>query len=411
MRMTGVFLWTAASISFAQTLTVTPDHVLSDEPASVRASGLQPGERVTIRAELTDGTGAQWTAQADFVADESGAVDTAKQAPAGGAYKEVSPLGLVWFMMPAQKNVAAYAAPRNLAPQTIGFELLRKGEKLASAHLQQDAVAEGVRRVVVRDGGLRGVMFVPAGGERSAAVLVVGGSNGGAPTRQAAWLASRGFLALALAYFHYEDLPDQLEAIPLEYFQQGLTWLAARPEAMPGRLAVMGTSRGGELALQLGSMFPRIGAVVAYVPANVRFPACCRNTGGPAWTWTGRPLAYSLPRFRSPESEIQVERTRGPILMISGESDGVWHSWEMADDVVSRLKRHHFEYEFANLRYPHAGHASGRPEIRPTWHGAIRHPVSGRINNPGGTPKGDADSSSDSIPKVLAFLRKFAAAR
>src|SRR6185437_4001770 len=239
MRMTGVFLWTAASIAFAQTLTVTPDHVLSDEPASVRASGLQSGERVTISAELTDGAGVQWTAQADFVADEAGAVDTAKQAPAGGAYKEVSPLGLVWFMMPAQKNVAAYAAPRNLAAQTIGFELLRKGEKLASAHLQQDAVAEGVRRVVVRDGGLRGVMFVPAGGERSAAVLVVGGSNGGAPTRQAAWLASRGFLALALAYFHYEDLPDQLEAIPLEYFQQGLTWLAARPEAMPGRLAVM----------------------------------------------------------------------------------------------------------------------------------------------------------------------------
>jgi hypothetical protein len=60
----------------------------------------------------------------------------------------------------------------------------------------------------------------------------------------------------------------------------------------------MGTSRGGELALQLGSMFPAIDAVVAYVPAKVRCAACCGNTRVPyAWTWGGQPLPYVLPRF------------------------------------------------------------------------------------------------------------------
>src|ERR1035438_2312791 len=89
----------------------------------------------------------------------------------------------------------------------------------------------------------------------------------------------------------------------------------------------MGTSRGGELALQLGSMFPRISAVVAYVPSNVRVASCCRNNGGPAWTWTGRALPYVMPGGRRlpvvlAQAAIEVEKTQGPILMISGQEIG-----------------------------------------------------------------------------------------
>lgn len=101
-----------------------------------------------------------------------------------------------------------------------------------------------------------------------------------------------------------------------------------------------------------------------------------------------------------------MELTKGPILMISGEADHLWKSWEMADDVVSRLKSHHFAYSFENLKYPHAGHLAGRQEFVPAWHGDIRNPTSGRENDLGGSPEGDARSSIDSIPKVLDFLRK-----
>jgi hypothetical protein len=84
------------------------------------------------------------------------------------------------------------------------------------------------------------------------------------------------------------------------------------------------------------------------------------------------------------DATIEVEKTKGPILMISGESDHVWNSSEMADDVVSRLKSHHFAYSYQNLKYPRAGHYAGRPEFMPTWHSEVRNPTSGRETDPGG---------------------------
>jgi len=152
---------------------------------------------------------------------------------------------------------------------------------------------------------------------------------------------------------------------------------------------------------------------VAYVPANVRRAACCGNTRVPyAWTWQGQPLAFQSGRDarRNPETAmhaaIAVERTHGPILLISGEDDGEWGSTGMANALVARLKQTHFPYPYEHLKYPHAGHRAGRPEIVPTWHGSVRNPTSGREENLGGRPQGDAQSSLDAIPKVLEFLRE-----
>jgi hypothetical protein len=112
-------------------------------------------------------------------------------------------------------------------------------------------------------------------------------------------------------------------------------------------------------------------------------------------------------RLEAPfETEIAVEKTRGPILMISGQDDHLWRSWQMADEVVSRLKREHFPYSFENLKYRHAGHSAGRPEIIPAWHSEVRNPTSGRENDLGGSAAGDAESSIESIPKVLDFFKQ-----
>jgi hypothetical protein len=103
---------------------------------------------------------------------------------------------------------------------------------------------------------------------------------------------------------------------------------------------------------------------------------------------------------------IEVEKTQGPLLLISGEDDGVWRSSAMADAVVQRLKKARFPHPVEHWKYTHAGHSAGRPGIAPAWHGAIKHPVSGREMDLGGTAKGDAQSSIDAAPKVLEFLSR-----
>jgi dienelactone hydrolase len=405
-----LFLTGHVGLLDAQTLEIVPRRLMMDESAVIRVTGLQPTEQVVIAASLVDGAGQSWKSEAEFLADAQGVVDLSRQAPLKGSYKGQSAMGMIWSMMPVTKGVGSYEAPRFLAPQTIEFQVLRQGQEIARGQMEQIAVAETVRQIRVQ-GQLHGTFFVPGGEGRYPGALVVGGSEGGVPLRRAAWLASHGFAALALAYFRYEDLPPDLEAIPLEYFGGALDWMAQRPEILPDRIGVVGTSRGGELALQLGSMYSRIKAVVAYVPADVRYPACCGNTRVPyAWTWQGQPLAYASlragndPRARS-DAAIAVEHSHGPMPLIGAEDDGVWRSASMVDAVAGRLHRTHFPYTVEVLKYPHAGHRAGRPEIVPAWHGSTIHPVSGRVMDVGGSPAGDAESSIDAIPKVLTFLR------
>ena len=397
----------------AQTLEVTPAHVIVDEVASIRVAGLRPHERITLQADLTDGASRPWASQAEFIADDSGIVDTAKQAPVKGSYRPISAMGLVWSMMPAAKDIQSYRPPRDLGTQVISFHLVQNGKQTANAQLEQSFLRDGVRRITLK-GALHGVLFLPAAPGPHPGVLVVGGSEGGLPVPKAAWLASHGYAALALAYFRYEGLPSELSSIPLEYFGEALAWMKQNPDITPGQLAVMGTSRGGELALQLGSMYPDVKAVVAYVPANVRYPSCCSRMVTSAWTWKGQGLAFARPTSHGPipmsresvAATIPVELTHGPILAIGAEDDGIWSSSTMTDAVIHRLQQAHFAYKYERLNYPHAGHRAGMPQIIPTWTGTVVHPVSGQPENPGGTPEGNAESSLDAIPKVLDFLQQ-----
>ena len=132
----------------AQTVDVMPPKVMMDEAFVVTVNGLAPNEHATIRAELTDGGGQHWVSQAEYVADENGAIDLSRRAPVAGSYRELSPMGLVWSMMPASKHVSTYQSPRDLGDQTIEFTFMRKNERLAHARLEQITLAEGVRRSV-----------------------------------------------------------------------------------------------------------------------------------------------------------------------------------------------------------------------------------------------------------------------
>jgi dienelactone hydrolase len=243
-------------------------------------------------------------------------------------------------------------------------------------------------------------------------------------------LAKHGFACLALAYFDKDDpprdpdLPRQLLEIPLEYFETAIGWMKEQKQVRGDRLAVMGGSRGGELALLLGTMFPDVKAVVAYAPSHVVWSAPPDVDGTrPAWTYKGKPLPFMVRpltleqrkklKEKNPAAErpvfehylknekavgkaaIPVEKIAGPILMITGKDDQICPAAGMADKVMKRLKakKHRFYSDSAHLGYEGCGHALSLPLGRP-----------GDSPEYGGTPEANSYAAWDSWPKVVKFL-------
>ena len=254
------------------------------------------------------------------------------------------------------------------------------------------ALTQEVQRVEVREGGLVGRFYAAPGALRRTGLLMLTGSGGGYPDEAAARdLARAGYPVLALAYFRdREGNPPELEQkelrnVPLEYIFRALDWLQARPEVRADRIALMGESRGAELALMIASLRPDVAGVIAYSPQELRWAAV--GGGGAAWTLNGIPLPYAEGVYNrtTPMSQftdildgpvavrdaaaIEVEHIHGPVLLISSRADALSPSARMANDIEARLRAHGFSYRIENVQYENASHllmgfGRGLTEIR-----------------------------------------------
>ena len=193
-------------------------------------------------------------------------------------------MGLFWSMAAQDElEAASFLFETPLTPTITTLTAEVGGEVVASATLERTHLAPGVRAIPVREQGLVGTLFRPDSDGPRPAIIDLGGSIGGLLERRAALLASHGYVALPLAYFGIEGLPQDLFRIPLEYFETALGWLQAQEGVASDRVAVMGELRGGELALLLGATFPQIRAVVGLVPSGGdvgRIPAPSGEDGG-----------------------------------------------------------------------------------------------------------------------------------
>jgi len=96
-------------------------------------------------------------------------------------------------------------------------------------------------------------------------VLVLGGSECrlSSTSFSAAYVTTAGYHALAVDYCS----AGVISQVPLEGLMAAIDWLAVQPDVDATRLAVIGGSRGGELALEQASRPARLKAVVAVVPS------------------------------------------------------------------------------------------------------------------------------------------------
>jgi dienelactone hydrolase len=427
-------------------LEITPHTSLIDEPVSIRLSGLQPRQHVTIHAHTLDGFHQRWQSTAMFVADEQGMVDLSTQKPLSGSYREADPMGLFWSMSVIEKGKKkkVFFARNKSRPMTVTFSAVVEGATVTTASIQRLFAAPSVTSIAVADQDFVGTLFVPPGPGPHPVALILNGSDGGMRECAASLLASRGYAGLALAYFSgfsgIEDCPKDLIEIPLEYFASAIHWLQEQ-EAIDGeKIAVIGHSRGGELALLLGATFPTIKAVVggapgAYVQSGLRNMQTVPQS---AWTHHGKPLPYvpmktnfldyaqnfwKFVRHKpftlrtaflkgterlsiTDETTIPVENSRGPLLLISGKDDQLWPSDVYAEVIVERLKKYNYTYPVEHVCYEQAGHfvcfPYGLPSLPPMLELATGPVVIGF----GGAASFQAKATVDSWQKILAFLAR-----
>jgi fermentation-respiration switch protein FrsA (DUF1100 family) len=256
------------------------------DPVSLRVTGCQEGQCVSIRASIMDDDEVRWESVNNFV-PRNGVMDLERQAPDDGMYAGVEPMGFVWSMQP-QTDEPGLFKHDTLAPLHMDLSVEVAGERLATETLERWVVRPNVQRTEVRTDGLVGTLFAPQRASALPGIIVIGGSGGGLREGQAALLASAGYPALALAYFAEEGLPKSLEEIPLEYFERAIHFMQRRPEVDGERIAVLGGSRGGELSLLLGATFPEIKCVIAYAPSGLIWGGFPNE--GAAWTYQGKPL-------------------------------------------------------------------------------------------------------------------------
>ncbi|XP_076777825.1 acyl-coenzyme A thioesterase 1 isoform X2 [Arvicanthis niloticus] len=237
-----------------------------DEPLSIAVRGLAPEQPVTLRAALRDEKGALFRAHARYRADAAGELDLARAPALGGSFAGLEPMGLLWAMEPDRPHWRLVKRDVQ-TPFVVELEVLDGhepdgGRLLARAVHERHFMAPGVRRVPVREGRVRGTLFLPPEPGPFPGIIDLFGVGGGLLEYRASLLAGKGFAVMALAYYNYEDLPKSMETMRMEYFEEAVNYLRSHPEVKGPGIGLLGISKGGELGLAMASFLKGITAAV-----------------------------------------------------------------------------------------------------------------------------------------------------
>lgn len=406
---------------------------LADEEIEISVVGLSPHQVIRMEASWLDSDHVEWSSWAEFQADEKGVVDLSCQTPLKGSYEGIDSMGLFWSM--EMGHVVILENHRDVPLDDycdnafiIHLTVSDDNDEIAEKGLCRLIGSPETEVIELRENGLVGDLFIPPSEEALPVVIVLSGSNGGIPSGHASLFAANGIAAFALAYSGADDLPPIVKNVPLEYFERAFEWVKNHPR-LNGKIYLYGASRGAELALLLGSMFPdAIERIVASAPSSVVLSS-------DSWTYKGKPVLPAAPYFvdynydyqsdfstRDKARSIRIHRERGfflenerfeaasipvekincPILLISGGDDQLGPASFYARMILARLDKHRSQIQRIHLDYPEAGHFISIPYYP-------RENVfcdEGGWETVGGTPLADELASRDSWMKILQFLQE-----
>ncbi|XP_028392681.1 acyl-coenzyme A amino acid N-acyltransferase 1-like [Dendronephthya gigantea] len=348
---------------------------LVDEKVDIIVSNLRPDEMVTLQARTVDDNNLLFVSTAKYRANRNGEVLVSSQASLGGSYTGVEPMGLFWSMKPdTNADKHDFLTKRNVTvPLNVIIDVFDEfGVAAASVTLERCFIGTGVTRCTVEGDGFYGTIFLPPGKGPFPGVVDLWGLPGGIREDRAALLASNGFVALALAYWGFKDLPKRYGSLSMSYFEKAVDWLISHDKVMSGGIGVVGLSMGGVLALAIASQIPeKIKAVVSISgpPVLIGCTLCCND-----FTIQGFPVEYTddtyvsyshyLSIFKSKEackpgapSLVPVERITGKVLLVYGLDDqlNTEIDW-MCEETYQRMEQHGKGSLCKRLPLPGTGH-------------------------------------------------------
>lgn len=281
-----------------------------------------------------------------------------------------------------------------------------------------------------------GTICAPQTPGKHPAIVLLGGSEGGDMMAHIApQFAEHGYVAASVAYFKIPGLPQTLENIPVETVGKAIDDIARRPDVDPNRIAILGASKGGELALLAASIYPQIHAVVADVPSPFAWQGIAQGPGPATSSWTvgGNPVPFvhysstmgevfgaafaahqplDLRKgydaaMQQNRSEIagamfHLEKIRGPVLMLAAGDDQIWNSVAQSQIGMSYLHAHRHPYADQFLQYPGAGHIFLLASPQRPMTQAAMGPMTLLL---GGTPQANVDAAKQAWPAVFTFLQ------
>ena len=206
-------------------------------------------------------------------------------------------------------------------------------------------------------------------------IVGIGGSEGGIAWTSHYWEKTRnqfiekGYAFLAIGYFGAKGTPDTLNKIAIEDVYNAIQAAAKNKYINPNKIAIIGGSRGADLALLLGSYYKNIKCVVSIVGSNAVFPGHTTHFSTSCWTYQKEELPFvpvneeAVPFLMKRDlrgtfetmlkdsaavekAAIKVENMKGSILFLSATQDEICPSTQMAEKMVARLKDKKFGYFF-----------------------------------------------------------------
>jgi len=216
-------------------------------------------------------------------------------------------------------------------------------------------------------------------------IVGLGGSEGGNAWTSDYWKKTRdqfiekGYAFLAIGYFKANGTPELLEKIAIEDVYNAIKEGANNKKVNEKKIAIVGGSRGADLALLVGSYYEDIDCIVGLVASNAVFPGNTNHFTTSTWTFEGKELPFvpvneeAVPflmkrdlretfetmlkdTIAEKKALIKVEKIKGPILLISATKDEVAPTTPMSNKIIARLKEYKFEYHNEHIAIE-GGHA------------------------------------------------------